>query len=472
MKAFQLMPRQTKSRRAAINKSASEYLQRSHLQEVLGYPVQTKLKVGSPDDVQEREADAVADKVMASEDETIQRKCTQCAQEEPEKQDAPEAEPEEVQRKETAAAPAASGASLPAGRGGGQPLASSHRAFFEPRLGTNLGQVRVHADGEAARLSAGLAARAFTVGSDVYFGAGEYQPYSNTGRRLIAHELAHVMQQRGEEPTVRRELLTVHAQRPGPGTSTGHAFVTMEDAQGVKRGWGLYPAYVECGRRMLTDGEALHILAWNVPGEVCNDVNHEDDAKVDYQINAAAYQRAATYADRKQASPPPYDFFFHSCVHFAREVAEVAGVTVPDLPGVDEPEDLAAHLREEIQQRQDIEDRDFLRSSALRLIGPATVDLNGGDAQFDIQGLPRGHRIRFRWVIADADDRRYLMRGARGGVPFHYSDQSSALIGEATRQLLRERRIRDATVQCRVASGVGRALETSILYSQPVSFTW
>ena len=66
---------------------------------------------------------------------------------------------------------------------------------MEPRFGADFAPVRVHTDGDAAGGAAAVAARAYTVGNDIVFGAGEYAPGSETGRRLLAHELAHVMQQ-------------------------------------------------------------------------------------------------------------------------------------------------------------------------------------------------------------------------------------------------------------------------------------
>jgi len=80
---------------------------------------------------------------------------------------------------------------------GGQPLPQSEREFFEPRMGVDLGDVRVHADGEAAETSQDLNARAYTVGSHVAFNNGEYQPGTSAGRQLLAHELTHVVQQGG-----------------------------------------------------------------------------------------------------------------------------------------------------------------------------------------------------------------------------------------------------------------------------------
>jgi hypothetical protein len=70
------------------------------------------------------------------------------------------------------------------------------RAFFEPRLGHDLGQVRVHADARAAASAEAMDAHAFTVGRQIVFGQGRYAPATNAGRRLLAHELAHVVQQR------------------------------------------------------------------------------------------------------------------------------------------------------------------------------------------------------------------------------------------------------------------------------------
>jgi Domain of unknown function (DUF4157) len=67
--------------------------------------------------------------------------------------------------------------------------------------GQPLGDVRVHHDDHAAALSRAVSARAFTVGRDIFFGAGEYRPESTGGRELLAHELAHVVQQRGAPNT-------------------------------------------------------------------------------------------------------------------------------------------------------------------------------------------------------------------------------------------------------------------------------
>jgi len=81
--------------------------------------------------------------------------------------------------------------------GRGAPLPPATRSFMEPRLGRDLGHVRVHDGAPAAEASRAVGAKAFTVGNDVFFGAGRYRPETGEGRRLIAHELVHTVQQGG-----------------------------------------------------------------------------------------------------------------------------------------------------------------------------------------------------------------------------------------------------------------------------------
>jgi hypothetical protein len=77
----------------------------------------------------------------------------------------------------------------------GQPLDAATRAFMEPRFGHDFSQVRVHADAKAAESARAVHARAYAVGPDVIFAAGQYVPATQSGRQLLAHELAHTVQQ-------------------------------------------------------------------------------------------------------------------------------------------------------------------------------------------------------------------------------------------------------------------------------------
>lgn len=80
---------------------------------------------------------------------------------------------------------------------GGEPLPGSVRDFFEPRFGQDFSQVRVHADSQAEEAARAVQARAYTLGSHVVFGSGQYAPFTADGQRLLAHELTHVVQQGG-----------------------------------------------------------------------------------------------------------------------------------------------------------------------------------------------------------------------------------------------------------------------------------
>jgi hypothetical protein len=176
--------------------------------------IQAKLTIGQPGDIYEQEADRVADQVMRmpdpstagrkgdskySEVPSIQRMCTDC-EEELHRQPMEEEEEEILQTKEVGGeTPGISQdveSQINSVRGGGQPLPESVRAFFEPRFGQDFGEVRVHTDNKADMLSRSVNALAFTVGKDVVFGAGQYSMGSIEGKRLLAHELTHVIQQR------------------------------------------------------------------------------------------------------------------------------------------------------------------------------------------------------------------------------------------------------------------------------------
>jgi outer membrane protein OmpA-like peptidoglycan-associated protein len=80
-------------------------------------------------------------------------------------------------------------------RSPGRPLDSKERAFFEPRFGHDFGAVRVHTDARAAASAQAVDALAYTVGREIVFGPGKFQPHDADGRRLLAHELAHTIQQ-------------------------------------------------------------------------------------------------------------------------------------------------------------------------------------------------------------------------------------------------------------------------------------
>lgn len=132
-------------------------------------------------------------------------------------------------------------------RSPGQPMAAATRAFMEPRFDHDFSQVRVHADARAADAAHAVGARAYTVGDRVVMGAGQYRPHSADGRRLLAHELAHVVQQApgaaGAVPgrpriTDRREPAEVDAARVAAAVTTG---VTMDPGRAAPEGAAARP---------------------------------------------------------------------------------------------------------------------------------------------------------------------------------------------------------------------------------------
>ena len=170
--------------------------------------IQAKLAISQPGDPSEEEADRVADHVMgmpeavsiSSRSRTIQRKC---ACDEDGVAPCPKCEEQEkVQRKQesvgnTRQATPATQSRVTGLRGGGQSLLPSLREFFEPRFGHDFSQVRVHTDARAGQSAVAMQAHAYAVGSDIAFAPGQYAPSTSQGKRLIAHELAHVVQQSG-----------------------------------------------------------------------------------------------------------------------------------------------------------------------------------------------------------------------------------------------------------------------------------
>jgi hypothetical protein len=147
----------------------------------LGQALHSTLRMGGAGDAAEREAERAADRAVGA-----------------------------APRGPADARPSDAGASLSAapplvhevlGRPG-EPLRHDLRAFMEGRLGGDFGDVRVHTDADAARSARAVGARAYAVGPRVVFGPGEYAPGTAAGRRLVAHELAHVRQ--GEAGVLRR----------------------------------------------------------------------------------------------------------------------------------------------------------------------------------------------------------------------------------------------------------------------------
>ncbi|RFC36115.1 MAG: protein of unknown function (DUF4157) [Candidatus Nitrotoga sp. SPKER] len=97
----------------------------------------------------------------------------------------------------------------------GAALPDELRSYFEPRFGHDFSRVRVHTDARAARSAQALGAQAYTLGNDMVLGAGQYAPHTGAGRHLLAHELAHVVQQDNGSvaPMIQRRLLVTGSKK-------------------------------------------------------------------------------------------------------------------------------------------------------------------------------------------------------------------------------------------------------------------
>ena len=188
-------------------------------QAATGRSAASGLSVSTPDDPYEREADAVAEQVMRMPEPRIAPDTTwgssqgpTCGRCKGKDEILPSADEESggmVRANSESDAPVEGslggfGSAIPGDAG--QPLPESSRLYLEPRFARSFENVRVHDDSESVDAARSLNALAFTHGDDIYFGAGQYQPGTAQGDKLLAHELTHTLQQR-EPGRVQRELL-------------------------------------------------------------------------------------------------------------------------------------------------------------------------------------------------------------------------------------------------------------------------
>jgi outer membrane protein OmpA-like peptidoglycan-associated protein len=191
--AFQEMP--ARNDRAPCTPRSAGNQARLRGLAVRGQRLQARLTVGAVNDPLEREADAAADRVMRmagpqvslSSAPTLSRTCAACEEE------------EQGLQREAAGGGMVAAAAPPIVHdvlnSPGRPLDPATHDFMAGRFGADFGDVRIHADSQAARSAAAVDALAYTVGRDVVFASGQYDPGGDAGRRLLAHELAHVVQQ-------------------------------------------------------------------------------------------------------------------------------------------------------------------------------------------------------------------------------------------------------------------------------------
>lgn len=197
--------------------------------QLLGMPLQAKLVVGSPDDPLEREADRVADQVMRMPEPEQSQSSSNT-------NDGPSPlHTTLIQRRHSGSfgsqqeAPNVVHDVL---HSSGQPLGADERKFFERRFGHDFSNVRVHKGAMAGASASAIQARAYTIGHHIAFAEGQYSPSTADGKLLLAHELAHVMQQHGENP-IRSEAQVANQTQSEHGAKIDAGSLTTKNSREV-----------------------------------------------------------------------------------------------------------------------------------------------------------------------------------------------------------------------------------------------
>lgn len=235
--------------------------------------IQRKLAVNAPGDRYEQEADQIAERVMQSEDgaapvmpqalhlPAVQRSCAECG----------ENDQEQVRRKEAMPGQAGGQTAPPIvadvlASDGGRPLETDTRHFMESRFQHDFSRVRVHTGGRAANSARAVAAIAYTSGRHIVFDAGTYRPGDADGCRLIAHELAHVVQQDTSQlapARVQRQIAPtpwtppIRANETGPGRTDRLGNRTFD--------CGIFSVFIPAGAAAVTTNR-VHVFF--SPGDV------------------------------------------------------------------------------------------------------------------------------------------------------------------------------------------------------------
>jgi Domain of unknown function (DUF4157)/L,D-transpeptidase catalytic domain len=229
--------------------------------------VEAKLSVSQPGDPLEHEADRFAEHVMRDGARMALRDAASAVQRQteggnkPAEHDADDVMPEELEtgmlfpKSDAPNSLNVPASSIPRG-GGGQPLGSDVQQLMRERTGFDFAGVRIHADGDAVESAEHIAARAYTHGSDIYFGRGQFRPESHEGLKLLAHELAHVVQQGRIAASVQRQQ---HPGLPRQAPATTITGIVVHQVAGGTGGEAIAYSGTSVVRRMrITSGRHDH----------------------------------------------------------------------------------------------------------------------------------------------------------------------------------------------------------------------
>ena len=272
-------------------------------------PIQAKPAISQPGDRYEQEADQVAKQVMCMPASENMRNVGSAEYYLPTHVQRLSTQTEEVQRqpKESLLLPAKEGPGhtptvtpelhtyINSLKGGGQPLPEATRAFMEPRFGYDFSLVRVHTDARATQTAKAVNALAYTVGRNVVFGAGQYSPEIAAGQRLLAHELAHIVQQDQDSltthlPSIQRRV-KIRGSKEDP-TVTSHELDSAERKRFLSRYYSDPNSFTRA-KRILED------MAYSR-------VNYEFDSETDLsrEISQRIFTQVAVLAPIRETDAP------------------------------------------------------------------------------------------------------------------------------------------------------------------------
>jgi hypothetical protein len=203
----------------------------------------------------------------------------------------------------------------------GETLSGETRRYFEPRFGYDFSKVRIHADGEAARSAHAIQSRAYTLGRDIVFGAGEYAPAISEGRRLIAHELAHVVQQEGGFGSGRASGATI---RRAPLTMPTTHKVTEDEVVQAMTGLG---------------GPYKDTAKWEASMQSAKFLGHDiaNGIRPEFKTMLATAETKVKDEYKKSGNTPPLGHGIKSIGGYRREISPHGSGVAIDIDGNDNP---------------------------------------------------------------------------------------------------------------------------------------
>jgi hypothetical protein len=394
----------------------------------------------------------------------------------------------------------------------GRPMDTGTRGFMEQRFGRTFGDVRIHDDNGAAQASLAVRARAFTVGSRIVFAAGEFRPDTSAGRHLLAHELAHTMQQSSAGASALSLQRTTY---PNCTEAQVSGMVQPAKDQAVADLDSVLSALD--AKPLSDDTKAALFLAFRNDDEPTADSVKETLKKIrtgldsdslycdqpddESTLSGLVTPNAFRCINGRLGYTTPL-FNIHLCMAFwpkasavlrlqnlihegahafdyeigdagyfsyntCAETATTEKLTSQRLGTPDAYSCFVHYLKHDTGIKARAES---YKGKALNVTqdpgGP--IDLDGTDEKtpmLRIGGVPSFGNFQFRWVIADAADNRYLMRADTGN-PFEFGNHTAVYIGAATRALLKTNGVAAATIICRAMIPT----QTDIVLEVPVQF--